>query len=86
MVCPGGGQPLQKSGPSLQARAASAVSPQYDPHWLVIALDSGRSVFRNSQHKGYAKEYLLGISYLGELSLEDNRQAYKQGAFGIKRP
>lgn len=86
VVCPGRGQPLQKISPSTQACAASVVSAQSDPHWLVVGLDSGRSVFHVSQHKGCAKEYLLGISYLGELSLEDHCQAYMQVAFGIKKP
>lgn len=84
--CSGGGQPLQKSSPITKARVGSAISPQYDPHWLVLVLDSGTSLFCNSQHEGYAKEYLLGISYRDELSFEDHLQAYMQVASRIKEP
>lgn len=58
----------------------------FSPEWPSLVGERLWNVFHISQHKGYAKEYLLGIGHLGELSLEGHCQAYMQVAFGIKRP
>jgi len=49
-------------------------------------LDSGTNLVCNCWHKGYAKEYLLGLSYRDELSLQDHCQAYMQVASRIREP